>query len=65
VFAILSVLRVDNPKLQAYLPRPSRALGSRPNMSSVMNHSCGKLVRLSNGYRPIDDARPAHGSDLA
>ena len=24
-----------------------------------------KLVRRSNGFRPIDSARPAHGSDLA
>jgi hypothetical protein len=23
------------------------------------------LKRLSNGFRPIDDARPAHGSGLA
>jgi len=34
-------------------------------MSRVMNRSYETRVRQSNGYRPLDDARPAHGSDLA
>jgi hypothetical protein len=63
--AIFTALRLDIRKSQAYFPRPSRALGSRANMSSVMQHGWEKLVRLSNGFRPIDSARLTHGSDLA
>ena len=38
--------RVDNPKLQAYFPRPSQTSGLRTNMSPVMNHGYEMSVQL-------------------
>lgn len=36
------------------------------HMSQAMLRVCEKSLRwLSNGYQPIDNARPAHGSGLA
>ena len=40
-------------------------MGFVKNMSHMMQHGFEKLTRLSNGFRPIDGARVAHGSDLA
>jgi hypothetical protein len=34
-------------------------------MDQAMNRGCEMLVRLSNGFAPIDSVWLAHGSDLA
>jgi hypothetical protein len=47
------------------ISRGLASIGFANDMSAVMQHGYEKLVRLSNGLRPIDDARLAHGSDLA
>jgi RecG-like helicase len=45
--------------------RALREMVREANMSQAMQRSCRNFIDLSIGYRPADNARPAHGNDLA
>jgi hypothetical protein len=57
--------RVDLAFSRAYQTRRFGNSVEATNMSRAMKRGYEFLASLPNGKRPIDGARPAHGSDLA